>query len=178
MALHAPGSPWTPQCAPSACRSLYSRRPPLSLRVHQLHAMRTALHHYRTSSVRSTEHQHAHICACALCDAEYRDPSTRRFHAQPNACPICGPQLALMSRDRLPINEGDVIAAAVARLTAARYSRSKGSADITLFAMRNADALRVCGCASRVRKTVSGNGRERVRSARSRDSERRRAPAA
>ena len=24
---------------------------------------------------------------CALCDAEYRDPSTRRFHAQPNACP-------------------------------------------------------------------------------------------
>ena len=41
--------------------------------------------------------------------------------------PHCGPRLALMSRDRLPIDEGDVIAAAVARLTLARYSRSKGS---------------------------------------------------
>ena len=30
---------------------------------------------------------------CARCAAEYHDPENRRFHAQPNACPDCGPQL-------------------------------------------------------------------------------------
>jgi hydrogenase maturation protein HypF len=33
-----------------------------------------------------------------MCDrflAEYGDPRDRRFHAQPNACPDCGPSLAL-----------------------------------------------------------------------------------
>ena len=30
---------------------------------------------------------------CAACQAEYEDPTNRRFHAQPNACPMCGPQL-------------------------------------------------------------------------------------
>ena len=32
---------------------------------------------------------------CPACEREYGDPSDRRFHAQPNACPICGPKLAL-----------------------------------------------------------------------------------
>ena len=30
---------------------------------------------------------------CAACKAEYRDPANRRFHAEPIACPDCGPQL-------------------------------------------------------------------------------------
>lgn len=30
---------------------------------------------------------------CPDCQAEYTDPRDRRFHAQPNACPNCGPQL-------------------------------------------------------------------------------------
>ena len=30
---------------------------------------------------------------CAACRAEYEDPADRRFHAQPNACPDCGPSL-------------------------------------------------------------------------------------
>ena len=29
---------------------------------------------------------------CAACRREYEDPRDRRFHAQPNACPACGPQ--------------------------------------------------------------------------------------
>lgn len=29
---------------------------------------------------------------CPACDAEYRDPADRRFHAQPIACPACGPR--------------------------------------------------------------------------------------
>ena len=32
---------------------------------------------------------------CALCEREYNDPADRRFHAQPNACPSCGPHLEL-----------------------------------------------------------------------------------
>src|SRR5712664_1159445 len=32
---------------------------------------------------------------CARCRAEYEDPTSRRFHAEPNACPDCGPVLSL-----------------------------------------------------------------------------------
>jgi hydrogenase maturation protein HypF len=32
---------------------------------------------------------------CPDCEREYHDPLDRRFHAQPNACPRCGPQLQL-----------------------------------------------------------------------------------
>lgn len=35
---------------------------------------------------------------CSDCAAEYADPADRRFHAQPNACPVCGPSLALVPR--------------------------------------------------------------------------------
>jgi hydrogenase maturation protein HypF len=30
---------------------------------------------------------------CPDCQAEYDDPTNRRFHAQPNACPVCGPKV-------------------------------------------------------------------------------------
>jgi hydrogenase maturation protein HypF len=30
---------------------------------------------------------------CPECQREYDSPANRRFHAQPNACPVCGPQL-------------------------------------------------------------------------------------
>jgi hydrogenase maturation protein HypF len=32
---------------------------------------------------------------CGACQAEYDDPNNRRFHAQPNACPECGPHIEL-----------------------------------------------------------------------------------
>jgi len=35
---------------------------------------------------------------CPACQAEYEDPLDRRFHAQPNACPVCGPQLSLVEK--------------------------------------------------------------------------------
>jgi hydrogenase maturation protein HypF len=31
----------------------------------------------------------------AYCDSEYHDPANRRFHAQPIACPVCGPGFTL-----------------------------------------------------------------------------------
>lgn len=33
---------------------------------------------------------------CEVCEREYLDPTDRRFHAQPNACPICGPTVWLI----------------------------------------------------------------------------------
>ena len=32
---------------------------------------------------------------CSKCQAKYDNPKNRRFHAQPNACEVCGPHLAL-----------------------------------------------------------------------------------
>jgi len=35
---------------------------------------------------------------CPICRREYENPVDRRFHAQPNACPACGPSLRLVDR--------------------------------------------------------------------------------
>ena len=48
---------------------------------------------------------------CPTCEAEYLDPLNRRFHAQPNACPVCGPKLEFQTAQgeancsRLPLEE-------------------------------------------------------------------------
>ena len=48
---------------------------------------------------------------CAACRAEYSDPGDRRFHAQPIACPDCGPRLrpSLETAERC-LREGGVLA--------------------------------------------------------------------
>ncbi|HXX79806.1 MAG TPA: Sua5/YciO/YrdC/YwlC family protein, partial [Ktedonobacteraceae bacterium] len=35
---------------------------------------------------------------CRECQSEYENPLNRRFHAQPNACPVCGPRVYLLDR--------------------------------------------------------------------------------
>jgi hydrogenase maturation protein HypF len=39
---------------------------------------------------------------CPACRAEYEDPLDRRFHAQPTACPACGPRLYRLPATRKP----------------------------------------------------------------------------
>jgi hydrogenase maturation protein HypF len=46
---------------------------------------------------------------CPECSAEYIDPSDRRFHAQPNACKICGPELKLINSYGMTIKTDDPI---------------------------------------------------------------------
>jgi hydrogenase maturation protein HypF len=41
----------------------------------------------------------AAFAMCPACRAEYDDPRDRRFHAQPNACPACGPRARLLGGD-------------------------------------------------------------------------------
>jgi hydrogenase maturation protein HypF len=40
-----------------------------------------------------------HFPMCQDCREEYTNPLNRRFHAQPNACPVCGPHLTLLDAD-------------------------------------------------------------------------------
>lgn len=61
---------------------------------------------------------------CPACRAEYEDPADRRFHAQPVACPACGPRL--WYEEAGVERPGDAIALAVARLRAGRIVAVKG----------------------------------------------------
>ncbi|HYM67393.1 MAG TPA: carbamoyltransferase HypF, partial [Patescibacteria group bacterium] len=63
---------------------------------------------------------------CAACRAEYEDPASRRFHAQPNACPACGPALRLTDHSGDELAGEDALAAAVAGLLAGRIVAVKG----------------------------------------------------
>ncbi len=48
---------------------------------------------------------------CPACQAEYDDPEDRRFHAQPNACPACGPALsAPVEEARQRLAAGEILA--------------------------------------------------------------------
>src|SRR6266496_1127592 len=47
------------------------------------------------------------IATCADCLREIVDPTNRRFHAQPNACPRCGPQLQLWNDNGVVVSERD-----------------------------------------------------------------------
>ncbi|WP_437197349.1 carbamoyltransferase HypF [Roseovarius sp. MS2] len=57
---------------------------------------------------------------CDACRAEYEDPADRRFHAQPVACPECGPRVWLEP------GGGDAVAGAVAVLRAGGSIAVKG----------------------------------------------------
>lgn len=53
---------------------------------------------------------------CPACRREYRDVADRRFHAQPNACPVCGPALTLHSSDGTPLDVIDPVGSAARAL--------------------------------------------------------------
>jgi hydrogenase maturation protein HypF len=65
---------------------------------------------------------------CAVCDAEYHNPENRRFHAQPNACPVCGPQIRLTvnNEDLKPFEDKDPMEAAIAMLKQGAILAIKG----------------------------------------------------
>jgi hydrogenase maturation protein HypF len=68
----------------------------------------------------------AHFTMCPSCQAEYDDPTNRRFHAQPNACPVCGPRVWLVASDGVEIPLDDPVTAAIDRLMAGEIMAIKG----------------------------------------------------
>jgi hydrogenase maturation protein HypF len=63
---------------------------------------------------------------CPACKAEYDDPTNRRFHAQPNACPVCGPRVWLVAPGGTDIPSDDPVAEAIDRLIAGEVIAIKG----------------------------------------------------
>ncbi len=63
---------------------------------------------------------------CPACAAEYHDPADRRFHAQPNACPVCGPRCVLWDAEGNRIEQPDPVAGAVEALRRGRIVAVKG----------------------------------------------------
>src|SRR5690606_4698957 len=80
---------------------------------------------------------------CAACQAEYENPRDRRFHAQPNACPECGPQLALWDRAGQVLAErGSALRAAASALRAGKILAIKGLGGFHLMVdARNTEAV-------------------------------------
>lgn len=66
----------------------------------------------------------AGFALCPTCAGEYADPGDRRFHAQPIACPDCGPRLWFETAGQS--DPGDPLAAAVALLRAGGVVAVKG----------------------------------------------------
>lgn len=62
---------------------------------------------------------------CQLCRQEYEHPGNRRFHAQPNACPDCGPSLCWMS-DSVTAYADEALAGALNALAAGSIIAVKG----------------------------------------------------
>jgi hydrogenase maturation protein HypF len=88
---------------------------------------------------------------CPACQAEYRDPLNRRFHAQPNACWRCGPQLQLWDAGGAAIAAEHPVAVAAELLRAGKVVAIKGLGGFHL-AVDAANAAAVAGLRERKRR--------------------------
>lgn len=71
---------------------------------------------------------------CPACAREYADPEDRRFHAEPNACPVCGPQLAFLGPRGEKLVEGkNALAQAAKALRGGGIVAVKGIGGFHLF---------------------------------------------
>ena len=79
---------------------------------------------------------------CARCEAEYREPAHRRFHAEPNACPDCGPRLWLVDGAGNEPAAGDAVRATLAPIQPGEVAAIKVLGAFHLAcAARNGDAV-------------------------------------
>jgi len=94
----------------------------------------------------------AKFVQCPACQFEYDTPVSRRFHAQPNACPNCGPSLSLFDAQWNAVAGDDPVAITAERIRAGQVVAIKGIGGFHLVCdARNA------ACVARLR---SGKQRE------------------
>ena len=93
----------------------------------------------------------ASFALCAACRREYDDPADRRFHAQPTACPACGPRLQILAADGTQI-VGDPLTCFVAALRAVLRgepsfdaAHPRRPAGQSALSRRERDVLRLAG---------------------------------
>ncbi len=81
---------------------------------------------------------------CPECKAEYQNPLNRRFHAQPNACPVCGPKLELWNDKGNVITEkNNALFLSVEAIRAGKIVAVKGLGGFHLMVdARNDEAVR------------------------------------
>jgi hydrogenase maturation protein HypF len=78
---------------------------------------------------------------CPVCQKEYEEPLDRRFHAQPNACPACGPSLHLEDRRGKEVS-GNPIVKTLDLLSKGRIAAIKGIGGFHLACdAKNQDAV-------------------------------------
>jgi hydrogenase maturation protein HypF len=64
---------------------------------------------------------------CPSCETEYQNPRDRRFHAQPNACPQCGPKIELWdSRGKIIAQNYHAISVTAAAIRQGKIVAIKG----------------------------------------------------
>lgn len=82
---------------------------------------------------------------CNECASEYNNPSDRRFHAQPNACPNCGPQVCLEdTTGKRLASRDDAITQTAKRLKAGAIVAIKGIGGFHLAVdANNIDAIKM-----------------------------------
>ncbi len=69
---------------------------------------------------------------CPRCRKEYTDPADRRFHAEPNACPDCGPHLEFLDAQGTPCVTADPVEEAFKILSSGRILALKGLGGVHL----------------------------------------------
>ena len=79
---------------------------------------------------------------CPDCDREYHDIENRRYHAQPDCCPVCGPRVFFLDGEGREV-PGDPIETARAWLKAGKILAVKGLGGVHLACL--ADDPTWCG---------------------------------
>ncbi|MCG8572237.1 MAG: carbamoyltransferase HypF [Spirochaetes bacterium] len=70
---------------------------------------------------------------CPQCEAEYTNIENRRFHAQPNACSICGPQYQLVYQNQTITNMDAILSVTTTLLNTSGIMALKGMGGFNLI---------------------------------------------